>query len=173
MGSGGMIVMDENACMVDVSKYFLAFLRNESCGKCTACRDGVDAMYRIVTNIGEGMGKPEDISLLEELGQAVKDGSICDLGRSAPNPLLSTLRYFKDEYEAHINKRSCPAGVCRALIKYFIDPEKCNACLICVKNCPQKAIAGEKKKPQNIDQDKCSKCGVCIDICKFEAVRVQ
>ena len=173
MGSGGMIVMDENACMVDVSKYFLNFLRNESCGKCTACRDGLDAMYRIVTNIGEGMGKPEDISLLEELGQAIKDGSICDLGRSAPNPVLSTLRYFKDEYEAHINERRCPAGVCRALIKYFIDPEKCNACLICVKNCPQQAIAGEKKKPQNIDQDKCSKCGVCIDVCKFEAVRVQ
>jgi NADH:ubiquinone oxidoreductase subunit F (NADH-binding)/(2Fe-2S) ferredoxin/NAD-dependent dihydropyrimidine dehydrogenase PreA subunit len=173
MGSGGMIVMDEDNCMIDVAKYFLEFLRDESCGKCTACREGVDAMYRIITNISEGIGKPGDIALLEELGQAVKDGSLCELGRSAPNPVLSTLRYFKDEYEAHINERRCPAGVCRDLINYSIDPEKCTGCLICVKNCPQQAITGEKKKPQSIDQEKCIKCGVCQDVCKFEAVKVQ
>ena len=173
MGSGGMIVMDEDTCMVNVSKYFLGFLRNESCGKCTACREGLDTMYQIVTNICEGTGKLEDISLLEELGQAVKDGSICDLGRSAPNPLLSTLRYFRDEYEAHIKERCCPGGICKALIKYTIDTEKCNGCLVCVKNCPEQAISGEKKKPQNIDQEKCIKCGICEDVCKFEAVRVQ
>ncbi len=173
MGSGGMVVMDENACMVDVSRYFLDFLRDESCGKCTACREGVDAMHRIVTNICEGKGKEGDISLLEELGQAVKDGSLCELGRSAPNPLLSTLRYFKDEYQAHIEERRCPAGVCRSLITFSIDPEKCKACMLCVKDCPQQAISGEKKKPQTIDQQKCIKCNLCRDLCKFEAVEIR
>ena len=173
MGSGGMIVMDENTCMVDVAKYFLDFLRDESCGKCTACREGVDVMYRMVNDICEGKGKVEDIPLLEELGRAIKDGSLCDLGRSAPNPVLSTLRYFKHEYEAHIKERLCPAGVCRALIMYSINPEKCSACMACVKSCPQDAISGEKKKPQTIDQEKCIKCGVCRDLCKFEAVTVQ
>ena len=173
MGSGGMIVMDEDNCMVDVARYFLEFLRSESCGKCTACREGVDAMYRIVSYICEGKGKPEQIPLLVELGQAVKDGSMCALGGTAPNPVLSTLRHFKDEYEAHINEGRCPAGVCRALIQYAIDPEKCKACLICVKKCPQQAISGEKKQPQEIDQEKCIQCGVCRDVCKFEAVTVQ
>ena len=173
MGSGGMIVLDEDNCMVDVARYFLEFLRSESCGKCTACREGVDAMYRTVTNICEGKGKSEDIELLEELGLAVQEGSLCQLGTSAPNPVLSTLRYFKDEYEAHIDEQRCPAGVCRALITYTIDPEKCNACLLCVKNCPEKAVSGEKKKPQIIDQEKCIKCGVCRDVCKSEAVTVQ
>ena len=173
MGSGGMIVMDEDNCMVDVARYFLEFLRSESCGKCTACREGVDAMYRIVSDICEGKGKPEQIPLLVELGEAVKDGSMCALGGTAPNPVLSTLRHFKDEYEAHINEGRCPAGVCRALIQYAIDPEKCKACLICVKKCPQQAISGEKKQPQEIDQEKCIQCGVCRDVCKFEAVTVQ
>jgi NADH:ubiquinone oxidoreductase subunit F (NADH-binding)/NAD-dependent dihydropyrimidine dehydrogenase PreA subunit len=173
MGSGGMIVMDEDNCMVDVARYFLEFLRSESCGKCTGCREGVDAMYRIVSDICEGKGKPEQIPLLVELGQAVKDGSMCALGGTAPNPVLSTLRHFKDEYEAHINEGRCPAGVCRALIQYAIDPEKCEACLICVKKCPQQAISGEKKQPQEIDQEKCIQCGVCRDVCKFEAVTVQ
>ena len=173
MGSGGMIVMDEDNCMVDVARYFLEFLRSESCGKCTACREGVDAMYRIVNDICEGKGKPADIPVLEELSQAVKDGSLCALGGTAPNPVLSTLRYFRDEYEAHINERRCPAGVCRALIKYTVDPEKCKACLLCVKKCPSQAISGEKKQPQTIDPDKCIKCGVCRDVCKFEAVMVQ
>ena len=173
MGSGGMIVMDEDNCMVDVARYFLEFLRSESCGKCTACREGVDAMYRIVSDICEGKGKPEQIPLLVELGEAIKDGSMCALGGTAPNPVLSTLRHFNDEYEAHINEGRCPAGVCRALIQYAIDPEKCKACLICVKKCPQQAISGEKKQPQEIDQEKCIQCGVCRDVCKFEAVTVQ
>ena len=173
MGSGGMIVMDESTCMVDVARYFLEFLRDESCGKCTACREGVDVMYQIIVDICEGKGKPEDLALLEELGEAVRDGSMCALGGTAPNPVLSTLRYFKDEYEAHIHEGRCPAGVCKALITYHIDPEKCKACLLCTKNCPQEAISGGKKKPQVIDQEKCIKCGVCRDVCKFDGVVVQ
>jgi NADP-reducing hydrogenase subunit HndC len=173
MGSGGMIVMDEDTCMVDVARYFLEFLRDESCGKCTACREGVDAMYRIVSDICAGKGKEEDIALLEELGQAVKDASMCALGGTASNPVLSTLRYFREEYEAHIRDHRCPARVCKALLTYSIDPEKCKACLVCNKNCPQNAISGQKKKPQKIDQAKCIKCGVCRDVCKFDAVMVQ
>jgi len=173
MGSGGMIVMDEETCMVDLARYFLEFLRDESCGKCTACREGVDAMYQIVSDICAGKGQENDIPLLEELGEAVKDGSMCALGGTAPNPVLSTLRHFRQEYEAHIRQRRCPAGVCKALITYRIDPEKCKACLLCNKNCPQEAIVGEKKKPQTIEQSKCVKCGVCRDVCKFEAVTVQ
>ena len=173
MGSGGMIVMDEDNCMVDIAKYFLEFLRSESCGKCVACREGVDAMYRMVSDICDGKGKPEDISLLEELGQAVRDGSLCQLGSTAPNPVLSTLRYFRDEYEAHIKEKRCPAGVCRPLITYSIDAEKCKACMLCTKNCPQEAILGEPKSPQSIDQEKCIKCGVCHDVCRFDAVSVQ
>jgi len=173
MGSGGMIVLDEDTCMVDLARYFLEFLRDESCGKCTACREGVDAMYQIVTDICAGKGQDTHIPLLEELGQAVRDGSLCALGGTAPNPVLSTLRYFRQEYEAHIREHRCPAGVCKALITYRIDPEKCKACLLCNKNCPQGAVAGEKKKPQKIAQEKCIKCGVCRDVCKFEAVTVQ
>jgi len=172
MGSGGMIVMDEDTCMVDVARYFLDFLRDESCGKCTACREGVDAMHQLVSDICAGKGKEEHISLLEELGQAVKDASMCALGSTASNPVLSTLRYFSDEYEAHIREHRCPAGVCKALLTYRIDPEKCKACLLCNKNCSQNAISGVKKKPQKIDQEKCIKCGVCRDVCKFEAVTV-
>jgi len=172
MGSGGMIVMDEDTCMVDVARYFLDFLRDESCGKCTACREGTDVMYQIVTAICEGKGGEESIPMLEELGQAVRDASMCALGTSAPNPLLSTLRYFREEYEAHIRDRRCPAGVCKALITFTIDPIKCKACLLCNKNCPQGAISGEKKKPQTIDQANCIKCGVCRDVCKFKAVTV-
>jgi NAD-dependent dihydropyrimidine dehydrogenase PreA subunit len=130
-------------------------------------------MWRIVTDICEGKGKPEDIAVLEELGPAIKDGSLCALGGTAPNPVISTLRYFRDEYEAHINEKRCPAHVCRALITYSIDPEKCKACLLCVKDCPEQAVTGEKKQPQTIDQEKCIKCGVCRDVCKFEAVIVQ
>jgi NADP-reducing hydrogenase subunit HndC len=173
MGSGGMIVMDEDTCMVDVARYFLEFLRDESCGKCTACREGVDVMYQLVSGICAGRGEEGHIPLLEELGQAVKDASMCALGGTAPNPVLSTLRYFRDEYEAHIKDRRCPAGVCKALITYRIDPEKCKACLLCVKSCPQEAITGERRKPQTIEQEKCIKCGACKDVCKFEAVRVQ
>jgi NAD-dependent dihydropyrimidine dehydrogenase PreA subunit len=159
--------------MVDLARYFLDFLRDESCGKCTACREGVDVMYQMVSDICAGKGKEEHLPLLEELGQAVKDGSMCALGGTAPNPLMSTLRYFREEYEAHIREHRCPAGVCKALITYRIDPAKCKACLVCNKNCPAEAISGEKKKPQKIDPEKCVKCGVCRDMCKFEAVTVQ
>ena len=173
MGSGGMIVVDEETCMVDMAKYFLEFTTSESCGRCNACREGLQAMYQILTNICAGNGKEGDIGLLEELAPAVKDGSLCALGRTAPNPVLTTLRYFKDEYVAHINERRCPAGVCKALIEYSIDPDKCKGCLLCVKNCPQGAISGEEKQPQKIDQDACIKCGACRDVCKFGAVVVQ
>jgi NAD-dependent dihydropyrimidine dehydrogenase PreA subunit len=130
-------------------------------------------MYQILTNICAGQGKDGDIELLNELAPAVEDGSMCALGRTAPNPVLTTLRYFKDEYEAHINERRCPAGVCEALIAYSIDPEKCKGCMLCVKSCPQGAIAGEKGQPQNIDQEQCIKCGACREVCKFEAVIVR
>jgi len=173
MGSGGMIVVDEETCMVDMAKYFLEFTTSESCGRCNACREGLQAMYQILTNICAGQGKDDDIELLEELAPAVKDGSLCALGRTAPNPVLTTLRYFRDEYEAHIKEQRCPAGVCKALIAYSIDPEKCKGCMLCVKNCPQGAISGEKGQPQTIDQEKCIKCGACREVCKFEAVTVR
>lgn len=172
MGSGGLIVMDEDTCIVDVARYFLEFLKDESCGKCTACREGVDVMYQILTNICAGNGREDDIGLLEELAQAVKDASLCALGGTAPNPVLSTIRYFRDEYESHIEDRSCPAGVCKALITFTIDKEVCKGCRLCSKNCTQEAISGEAKEPHTIDQDKCIKCGVCFDVCKFEAVSV-
>ena len=173
MGSGGMIVMDEDTCMVDVARYFLEFLRDESCGKCTACREGVDAMFRIVTRICEGKGEAHDIELLEELGTGVQESALCQLGSSAPNPVLSTLRFFKDEYEQHIKEHRCPAGICKALITFSVDPDKCKGCLLCVKHCPEDAISGEKKKPQTIDAAKCIKCGACRDVCKFDAVLVE
>ncbi|TKJ39186.1 MAG: NADH-quinone oxidoreductase subunit F [Planctomycetes bacterium B3_Pla] len=172
MGSGGLIVMDEDTCMVDVAKYFLEFLKDESCGKCTACREGINVMHGIMVRICEGDGAEADIEQLEELAEAVKDASLCALGGTAPNPVLSTLRYFRNEYESHIKDKSCPAGVCKALITYDIDQEKCKGCRLCAKNCPQEAITGEAKEPHTIDLDKCIKCGVCIDVCKFEAVSV-
>jgi NADH:ubiquinone oxidoreductase subunit F (NADH-binding)/(2Fe-2S) ferredoxin/NAD-dependent dihydropyrimidine dehydrogenase PreA subunit len=173
MGSGGLIVMDEDTCMVDMARYFLDFLRSESCGKCTSCREGIAAMHDIVLDICNGKGQPEHIGLLEDLAEAVKDTSLCALGGTAPNPVLSTLRYFNDEYEAHINEKKCPAGVCRALIHYRIDPEKCKGCMLCNKQCPQDAIDGEPKGVQIIDDEKCIKCGVCLESCKFEAVIVE
>jgi NADH:ubiquinone oxidoreductase subunit F (NADH-binding)/(2Fe-2S) ferredoxin/Pyruvate/2-oxoacid:ferredoxin oxidoreductase delta subunit len=172
MGSGGLIVMDEETCMVDVARYFLEFLKDESCGKCTACREGIDVMHSILVRICEGNGAEGDIELLEELAQAVKDSSLCALGGTAPNPVLSTIRYFRDEYQSHIQDKSCPAGVCKALITFSIDAEKCKGCRLCAKNCPQEAITGQAKEPHTIDQDKCIKCGVCADVCKFEAVLV-
>ena len=173
MGSGGMIVVDEDTCMVDMAKYFLEFTRSESCGRCNSCREGLDAMYRILDGICAGEGKAGDIELLEELSNAVKDASLCALGRTAPNPVLTTLRYFRDEYEAHISEGRCPAGACKALITYSIDPEKCKACMACVKNCPQEAISGEAKKPPVIDDIRCIRCGACRDFCKFDAVVVR
>ena len=173
MGSGGLIVMDEETCMVDMARYFLDFLRSESCGKCTTCREGIAAMHDIVADICGGKGQPEHIGLLEDLAEAVKDSSLCALGGTAPNPVLSTLRYFRDEYDAHINEGKCPAGVCRALIHYRIDAEKCKGCMLCNKQCPQQAIDGEPKGVQIIDDEKCIKCGVCRESCKFEAVLVE
>jgi NADH:ubiquinone oxidoreductase subunit F (NADH-binding)/(2Fe-2S) ferredoxin/NAD-dependent dihydropyrimidine dehydrogenase PreA subunit len=173
VGSGGMaVVMTEQTCMVDVAKYFLEFLQDESCGKCVPCRVGVDRMLEIVTDISEGRGRLEQLDLLEELSETVAEASLCALGKTAPNPLLSTLRYFRDEYEAHIHEQRCPAGVCRTLIRYVIDAEKCNGCSACLKACPHGAITGEKKEPHSIDPELCTKCGICRDTCKFEAVRV-
>ncbi len=173
VGSGGMaVVMTEQTCMVDVAKYFLEFLQDESCGKCVPCRVGVDRMLEIVTDITEGRGRLEQLDLLEELSDTVAEASLCALGKTAPNPMRSTLRYFRDEYEAHINEGRCPAGVCRALIRYVIDAEKCNGCGACGKACPHGAITGEKKEPHSIDPERCTKCGICRDTCKFEAVGV-
>ncbi len=171
MGSGGMIVMDEENCMVDVAKYFLKFLTEESCGKCVPCREGISQMAEILENITNGKGKPGDIELLEEMSTVIKDTSLCALGGTAPNPVLSTIRYFRDEYDAHINDKKCPAGVCQALIQYSINPKKCIGCGACLKQCPKEAITGEKKQPHTIDPEKCIKCGACYDACKFDAIK--
>jgi NADH-quinone oxidoreductase subunit F len=173
MGSGGMIVMDEHTCMVDVARYFLEFLREESCGKCTPCREGISRSLEILNRICAGKGRPDDISLLEELGELLKGFSLCGLGKSAANPVLSTIRYFRSEYEAHIHEQRCPAGVCKALITYTIDVEKCTGCTACARQCPQEAISGEKKKAHVIDQELCIRCGICLDTCKFDAVLVE
>jgi NADH:ubiquinone oxidoreductase subunit F (NADH-binding)/(2Fe-2S) ferredoxin/NAD-dependent dihydropyrimidine dehydrogenase PreA subunit len=173
MGSGGMIVMDEDTCMVDVARYFIEFLTDESCGKCVPCREGLRQMHKILKNITEGKGKEGDIELLEELSETAIEASLCALGKSAPNPFLSTLRYFRDEYEAHIKEKRCPALSCKELISYHIDPDKCQACMICLRKCPAEAIDGGKKKIHVIDQDKCTKCGTCFEVCppRFSAVK--
>jgi len=173
MGSGGMIVMDENTCMVDVARYFLYFLQDESCGKCVPCREGIKRMLEIVTDITAGQGKEEDLQLLQELAEMVKDFSLCALGGTAPNPVLSTLRYFRDEYEAHVRDKKCPAGICKNLIEYFILEDKCTGCGACLKLCPQQAIQGEPKKLHIIDSAKCIRCGTCLDACPFEAIIVE
>jgi NADH-quinone oxidoreductase subunit F len=173
MGSGGMIVMDEDTCMVDVAKYFLSFLQDESCGKCTSCREGIKRMLEILTRITQGKGKEGDIELLEELSEVVKETSLCALGQTAPNPVLTSIRYFRDEYEAHIRDKKCPARVCRDLITYTIDEEKCTGCMRCLKECPQQAVVGERKKSHRILQEKCIKCGICYEACRFDAVKVE
>jgi NADH-quinone oxidoreductase subunit F len=173
MGSGGMIVMDENTCMVDVAKYFLKFLEEESCGKCTPCREGILQMRLILDRITEGEGREEDLDTLEWMSQAIIDGSLCALGKSAPNPVITTLKYFRDEYEAHIKDKKCPAGVCKALIVYEIDPETCNGCHACARVCPVGAIKGEKKEIHTIDHEICIKCGACYESCKFDAVKIR
>lgn len=173
MGSGGMIVMDEDNCMVDIARFFLGFTVSESCGKCTPCRIGTKRMLEILTRITEGKGEMEDLDKLEELARYVQANALCGLGQTAPNPVLSTLRYFKDEYIAHIQDKRCPAGVCKALLTYRIDPEKCKGCTLCAKNCPADAITGEVKKPHVIDPKKCIKCGACKENCRFDAIELK
>ena len=172
MGSGGMVVMDEDTCMVDVARYFLNFTMAESCGKCTPCREGTRYMYEILTRIVSGEGTPEDLELLEEIAVWVKGASLCGLGQTAPNPVLSTLRYFRDEYEAHVNEKRCPAGVCRALIRLAIQPELCTGCGLCRRECPAGAISGESKEPHVIDSDRCTRCRLCYEICPVGAVEI-
>lgn len=170
MGSGGLIVMDEDDCMVDIAKFFLEFTVEESCGKCTACRIGTKRMLEILTKITKGQADMADLDKLEELCYYVKNNSLCGLGQTAPNPVLSTLRYFRDEYEAHIKEKRCPAGVCKALLSYNIDRDKCRGCTLCARTCPAGAIIGSVKNPHIIDQNKCIKCGACMEKCKFGAI---
>ena len=172
MGSGGLIVMDEKTCMVDVARYFITFLVDESCGKCTPCREGLFAMKNILDRICEGEGKEGDIERLEELSETIIETSLCQLGGSAPNPVLSTIKYFRSEYEAHIKDKKCPAGVCKPLIEYSINEEKCIGCTACAKPCPVNCITGGRKELHIIDKEKCIKCGICIETCKFDAVEV-
>jgi len=171
VGSGGMVVMDESTCMVDVAKYFLKFLIDESCGKCVPCRIGLSRMLEIITDITEGRGTAEKLELLKDTAETVSIGSLCALGKTAPNPVLSTLKYFPEEYEAHIKDKHCTAGVCRELISFSIDPDKCKSCGACLKACSHQAIIKEEKT-YSIDQDKCNKCAACRDVCKFDAVEV-
>jgi len=173
IGSGGIVVMDEETCMVDVAKYFLTFLQDESCGKCMPCRLGIDRMLEIITDITEGRGKHEQIDLLEDLANTVSETSLCALGKTAANPVLSTLRYFREEYDTHISQQKCPAGVCQALITYMIDPDICTGCGICKRECPHGAIRGTKKQAHEIDLELCQKCGICKCECSFEAIQVQ
>lgn len=173
MGSGGMVVMDESTCMVGMAKFFLDFTTKESCGKCTHCRLGTKRMYEILTRIVNGDGKQGDIELLEDLCYSIKDGALCGLGQTAPNPVLTTIKYFRNEYEAHINDKKCPAGECAALITYEINKDKCIGCTKCARNCPVSAISGTVKQPHTIDSEKCIKCGKCLENCAFSAVEVK
>lgn len=170
MGSGGMVVMDEGTCMVGMAKFFLDFTAKESCGKCIHCRIGTKRMLEILTRITEGNGQPGDVELLEELCYGIKDGALCGLGQTAPNPVLTTIKYFRNEYDAHINDKKCPAGECSSLIEYSIDKDKCKGCTLCARNCPVGAISGEVKSARTIDINKCIKCGKCIATCRFGAV---
>ncbi|OGP49089.1 MAG: NADH dehydrogenase [Deltaproteobacteria bacterium RBG_13_43_22] len=172
MGSGGMIVMDRRDCVVDVARYFLKFLEEESCGKCLPCRLGITRMREMLDTFSQGRGNKQDLDDLMGLAEAIQDGSLCALGGSAPNPVLTTVKYFKDEYLVHIEQQRCPAGVCKDLITYHIDSEKCTGCMVCARNCPQKCISGERKNPHQIEAETCIRCGICMDSCKFEAVQV-
>jgi len=170
MGSGGLVVLDESNCMVDAAKFFLEFTQRESCGKCVPCREGTKKMLDILTRITEGNGKPEDLDTLQYLGEQIKATSLCALGGTAPNPVLTTLKYFRHEYEAHINEKRCPAGACQSLLRYTIDPEKCIGCTKCARNCPVSCISGKVKEPHVIDQEKCIKCGACMANCPVGAI---
>ncbi len=170
MGSGGLIVMDEDNCMVDIAKFFLEFTVDESCGKCTPCRIGNKRLLELLTKVTEGTATMDDLDKMEELCYYIKNNSLCGLGQTAPNPVLSTLKYFKDEYIAHVQERRCPAGVCEKLLKYTIVEDKCKGCTLCARKCPVGAIEGTVKQPHVINQDKCIKCGVCVSNCKFNAI---
>jgi len=172
MGSGGMIVLDDRTCMVDISRYFLEFLKEESCGKCSPCREGIKRMLEILNRISSGQGQMEDVEMLESLARTVQVASLCGLGKSAPNPVLSVLRYFREEYEKHVTDKFCPAGVCRELIAYRIVAEKCKGCMLCIKACPQESISGTLKQPHVIDQVKCIQCGACFEACRLDAIQV-
>jgi ferredoxin len=173
MGSGGMIVMDEDTCMVDVAKYFMNFLRDESCGKCMSCREGTQQLWYLLDKITSGNGNMDDLETLEELAAAVRDASMCGLGQTAANPILSTLQYFRNEYIAHIKDKKCPARVCKPLIRYEIIAERCTGCMACLKTCPEGAISGKRKELHTIDQESCIKCGACMEVCKFEAITIE
>ena len=173
MGSGGMIVLDEDTCIVNLTRFFIEFTASESCGKCVPCRVGLQQMLAILDKITQGKAVMEDLNLLEYLAKSITKTALCGLGQTAPNPVLSTLRYFHNEYEAHIKDKKCPAKVCKDLITYSIDEEACRGCLVCKKLCPQEAITGERKEPHRIEQDKCIKCGICLENCKFDAVKVE
>ncbi|MGB3716716.1 MAG: NADH-ubiquinone oxidoreductase-F iron-sulfur binding region domain-containing protein, partial [Candidatus Promineifilaceae bacterium] len=172
MGSGGLVVADEDTCMVDFARYFMEFTQEESCGKCVPCRLGTKAMLTTLERICAGQGRPGDIEYLVELGQEIRKSSLCGLGQTAPNPVLSTLRYFRDEYEAHIFEGTCPARVCKGLITYSVIPENCTGCMVCLRNCPENAISGVKQEVHVIDVDKCNRCGTCMSLCKFNAISV-
>lgn len=169
MGSGGMVIINNKACMVDVAKYFMRFTQEESCGKCTPCREGTKRLLEMLTNVTRGVGEEKDLNLIETLAVFVRDNSLCGLGQNAPNPLLSTMMYFRHEYVAHLRDKKCPAGGCRSLMEYFIT-EKCIGCGLCMRNCPTSAIGGEPKKRHEIHQEKCIKCGKCYDSCRFDAI---
>jgi NADH:ubiquinone oxidoreductase subunit F (NADH-binding) len=173
MGSGGMIIMDEDTCMVDIARYFMDFTQDESCGKCVPCRVGTRRILEILTRICAGEGKEGDIETLEMLCTEIHDTSLCGLGQGAPNPVISTLKHFRDEYEAHIKEKKCPAKVCRALIRYEIESETCTGCTVCARNCPVNAISGERRQTHVIDPDICIRCGICKQVCNFNAVTIR
>ena len=170
MGSGGVIVMDENTCMVDMARFFMDFVQDESCGKCTPCREGTRRLLEILEKICDGKGEPEDLEALEDLSPVIKNSALCGLGQTGPNPVLSTLRYFKDEYDAHIHEKRCPAKRCVALLKFEVNPDICTKCGLCFRSCPVEAITWQKKEVARIDKDKCIKCMTCYDKCKFDAI---
>jgi NADH-quinone oxidoreductase subunit F len=170
VGSGGLVVIDENNCIVEIARFFMTFIARESCGKCVACREGTKQMLALLTKITEGKAEMSDIDLLEEVAVVVKDASLCGLGKTAGNPVLSTLRYFRDEYVAHVRDHRCPAGVCKAFKRFYIVADKCKGCGRCAKACPAGAISGEARQPYVINQDKCIHCGACLETCRFDAV---